>query len=383
MKQLAFSVQEYQQRLANVQKHLASRRLDALLACNLSSVCYLSGLESIGTLKYWLCLVPAEGEPVLLAQDFESHNASVFSWVDRVLTYAVGADPIDATLNLLKAEGLTKATLGVELGSQSSLSTQDYLRLRVAVPEADLIDATDLVAAVAAIKSPAEIACLRQAARISSCAMEAAIEAVGPGRRDNDIAAAAAERLYREGSEYTCYPPIVTVGRRSGIPHTASKGIPIRPSDAVFMELGACVKRYSSPLMRTAVIGEPPAKMQRMFQMCLASVNAAIASLKPGAVAGQVADTARQAMGPMPRGWVWHGCYAYSVGLGFPPEWCDCGSISVVEASEAILAPGMAFHLTTSIREPGTMGTTCSETVVIGEQDCCVLTDLPRKLFVR
>lgn len=383
MKRLAFTVEEYRARVAKVQKSLVDQKLDGLLVNNMASICYLTGLESIAVHKYWLCVVPMEGDPVLLSQDFESHNALVSSWVDQVETYGIVDDPVAATARLLQARGLDQKRLGIELGSLSSLSVQNYLRLREAVPKATLVDATDLVPCVASIKSPAEIAYLREAGRISSIAMRAAIEAVKEGATDNDLAAVAAECLFHEGSEYECYQPIVTVGPRSGVPHTTFQRIAIGKGDPVFMEFGACVRRYSSPIMRTAVIGEPPEKLKRMFGLCLASVNSSLANLKPGAVTGDVAATSEKAIGPMPRGWVWHGYYAYSIGLGFPPEWADCGAIDVVKGNRAILQPGMVFHCSTSIRDPGKMGATCSETVVITDDGCEVLTNLPRELFIR
>ena len=284
---------------------------------------------------------------------------------------------------MLRARGLDVKRLGVELGPLSSLSIQNYLRLREAVPDAKLQDATDLVPCVAAIKSPAEIAYLREAARISSAAMRAAIEAVREGRTDNDIAAVSAERMLSEGSEYQCYQPIVTVGPRSGVPHTTFQRVPFRRGDPVFMEFGTCVRRYTSPIMRTAVLGKPTEKMKRMFGLCLDSVAAALANLKSGAVVGDVAAASERAMGPLPRGWVCHGYHAYSIGLGFPPEWADCDKIGVVKGNLTVLRQGMVFHCSTSIRDPGKMGTTCSETVVITERGCEVLTDLPRELFLR
>ncbi len=71
--------------------------------------------------------------------------------------------------------------MGVEIGALSSLSTQDYLRLREALPAARLVNATEIVPCAALIKSPAEIAYLREAGRISSAAMQAAIAAVREG----------------------------------------------------------------------------------------------------------------------------------------------------------------------------------------------------------
>src|SRR5437868_12178927 len=116
--------------------------------------------------------------------------------------------------------------------------------------------------------------------------MQAAIAVIAEGRSDNDVAAAAAECLICEGSEYMCYQPIVTVGPRSGVPHSTFQRVPINRGESVFMEFGACIRRYSSPIMRTAVLGEPPDKMKQMFGMCLASVTTSLANLKPGAVAG-------------------------------------------------------------------------------------------------
>lgn len=382
-KQLAFTVSEYQARVRKVQQALAAKGLAGLLVDNLASICYLTGLESFAVHKYWLCLLPAVGDPILLTQDFESHNALLYSWVKQVETYALFTDPVKATVDLLKAQKLDGKSLGIELGPLSSISIQDYLRLREALPKAKLIDATNVVPCVGGIKSPAEIAYIKEAARISSAAMKAAIDAIQEGKTDNDIAAVAAERLIRDGSEYMCYQPIVTVGARSGIPHSTFHRVPIRRGDPVFMEFGACVNRYSAPIMRTAVVGKPPDKMKRMFAMCLASVSSSIEHLKPGAVTGEVATRSEKAIGTLPKGWVWHGYYAYSIGLGFPPEWGDCEEIEVVVGNKAVLRPGMVFHCSTSIRDPGKLGTTCSETVLITDKGCEVLTSLPRELFVR
>jgi len=43
----------------------------------------------------------------------------------------------------------------------------------------------------------------------------------------------------------------------------------------------------------------------------------------------------------------------------------------------------MAFHLSTSIRDPGRIGATCSETVVVTDRGCEVLSNVPRVLFRR
>lgn len=382
-KNLAFTVQEYRGRVAKVQKAINAFGWDGLLLHNLASICYLTGFQSLSVHKFWTCIVLPEGDPILLSQDFESYNAQWGCWLTHIETFEVFADPVAALRDLLKKMKLDRKKLGIELGTWSSLTAQGYLKLQQTVPKATFEDATDIVPRVQAVKSPTEIKYLREAGRISTLAMQAAIDAVAEGRTDNDIAAAASAKLIQEGSEYQCYQPIVTVGLRSGIPHTSFHRIPIRAGDPVFMEFGACINRYSAPMMRTAVIGEPSPKMRRMFEMCRRSVDASIAALGPGVTGGEVAAAAGKAIGKLPAGWVWHGYHAYSVGLGFPPEWADSLEVGASPGSKAILEPGMSFHCSTSIRDPGKLGTTCSETVLITENGCDVLTDLPRQLFVK
>lgn len=382
-KTLAFSLKEYRERTNRVQALVRAQGWDGLLLHNLASICYLTGFESLSVHKFWTCLVLPEGDPILLVQDFESYNSQWGCWLSQIQTFGVTADPMVALQRLLQDLRLDRKKLGVELGILSSLSAQGYVKLQTALPRARFEDATRVVPRVMAVKSHAEIKYLHEAGRITTAGMKAAIAEVAEGKTDNDIAAAASDVLIREGSEYQCYQPIVTVGRRAGIPHSTFHRIPIRRGDPVFMEFGACVNRYSAPMMRTAVVGEPSSKMRRMFEMCRRSVDASIATLGPGVTGGEVAAAAAKAIGGLPKGWVWHGIHAYSVGLGFPPEWADCLDVEASAGSRAIFEPGMSFHCSTSIRDPGKLGTTCSETVLITERGCDVLTNLPRELFIK
>lgn len=60
-----------------------------------------------------------------------------------------------------------------------------------------------------------------------------------------------------------------------------------------------------------------------------------------------------------------------------------CEAIEVSRGSTTVLQPGMVFHCSTSIRDPLQAGATCSETVLITDKGCEVLTSLPRELFRR
>lgn len=73
--------------------------------------------------------------------------------------------------------------------------------------------------------------------------------------------------------------------------------------------------------------------------------------------------------------------YGYSVGIGFPPVWVE-RSVEIAEDSDDVLQPGMVFHAHRALRIPGVMGVGFSETVLVTENGCELLTDHPRKLAV-
>jgi Xaa-Pro dipeptidase len=213
--------------------------------------------------------------------------------------------------------------------------------------------------------------------------MQVVLRMAAEGKTDNDLAAAAMEFCVREGGEFFCIEPIISLGARSGVPHCTFARNRIEKGDLCFVEIGACVHRYSGPLIRTFSIGEPGVMERRVCDEVQASLDAVIDTLRPGIPAREVALKARK-----PWEWTytnkelfWNGAYAYSTGLGFPPDWGDA-NLLIREEDDFILTPGMVFHCTNNVRKGGIFGVGISETVAITETGCEVLTNLPRKLFV-
>ncbi len=95
--------------------------------------------------------------------------------------------------------------------------------------------------------------------------------------------------------------------------------------------------------------------------------------MKPGAMTREIALKAESAWTPICKELIWHGCYAYSVGLGFPPDWNDV-PVCIRIDSNFVLEPGMCFHATTSLRKAGKYCTAMSETILITENGNEVLT---------
>lgn len=378
IRQLAFPVEEYQARLAQVQASMSARGQDALLLHRRASLCYLTGMENCYMTAPYYTVVPARGEPVLIASQFEMLNAEATSWCAQRVTFRVGDDPLKCAAGVVADHVQSDGVCGVELGA---LSARQLQGLQGLLPGLSLREADDVVPLSMQRKSPLEVEKMRRAGELSALGMEAALAECAEGKSDNDAAAAAYDAMVRAGGEFMCIEPIVTVGPRSGIPHSTFRRTRLEKGDAVFVEVGGCFHRYSAPLMRTAVIGAPADDVREAGEACVRSLSAVIEAMRPGVPAREAALCGKAAWEEISTRLIWHGIYGYSVGLGFPPDWNDT-SLLITENSDYVLESGMCFHVTTSLRDALQFGTAFSETVLVTDNGPEVLTGTARELRV-
>ncbi|MEP7064173.1 MAG: Xaa-Pro peptidase family protein [Betaproteobacteria bacterium] len=378
--EMAFPESEYAARLARTRVAMARADVDVLVVHSLPDICYLTGFQTPLSDWYSCAIVPMEGEPVLQVCD---HELAAMNTYVRTLLPVLWESMDAAVLELgayLRHVGAATARIGL-VCRRPGLTPYTREHLRQELPGATFTDVSDLVPRIRAIKSPAEIACMRNAAQLSGLGMTAAIAAVRDGATENDVTAAAMQAIVAAGGEYFSIDPIVRAGRRSGVTHATAKRGVIRPGDAVFMEIGGVYQRYCAPLLRTAVIGPPPEALRRLGDVSLRAMEMLLANLVPGRSMGDVASAAMQALAGLDAAVRMRGYFGYSVGIGFPPSWVE-RSVEIAEGRTDVLVPGMIFHLHRALRIPGVVGVAFSETATITESGHELLTAFPRELLV-
>lgn len=379
--QLIFSKEEYRRRMDKVKRLMDQRGLDVLLLHSLPSIHYLTGFQTVALRAYNGFVMGSDGECTIIVEQDEQHNVRQNSWVEKIATYARWDDPIQVTSDVINSGGRRAKRIGMEFGSRY-LNKLQFDQLS-GLLEADTVDATDFVPSCMLLKSPAELCYIEQAAAITIKGLQAALDQVAIGKTDNDIAAAAFSALISRGSEYMSSDPIVCVGQNASIPHGHFKSRPVRSGDTVLLEMSACVGRYSAPLMRAVSVGKPNSAVAAMASACRNAVESLIDAMKPGASFASAAARGKAALPLTAPDVIFHGTYAYSIGLGFPGvSWADC-PLEVRDGSKSEFEPGMVFHLPMSLRHQGMFGVAVSETVAITDKGCKVLTDMSRELFVR
>ncbi len=377
--EMTFDLGEYEPRLAAVRQRMAQSGIDTLLVHTFANIFYLIGHQTTGMANYHCLVVPAASAPCLVVRRLEAPLADACSWIDDFEIWEDHEDPITITIEALRTRGLDRGTIGVELSS-TAVSAQFVERTQSEVPSSTIKDASGLVGGVRRIKSEAEIECIRQAAVITSKGVRAALIAIMPGATENEVAAAAVSTMYRAGSEFMSREPTVSSGPRSGIAHTSFKRRVLETGDSVLLEMSGCFNRYNAPLMRVASIGEPSDRMKKLSDACLTGLEDAIATVKPGATAGDVERAVSDAY--RAAGLSAGKRAGYSVGIGFPVTWMEADIIALKRDDPTVLKPGMVFHIVPALREARKFSVGCSETVLVTERGSEVLTTLDRRVFV-
>jgi Xaa-Pro dipeptidase len=173
-------------------------------------------------------------------------------------------------------------------------------------------------------------------------------------------------------------------GWRTHIPHATWTAKVIEAGENVPVELTGVVRRYAGPLFRTYAVG-PRTKWARDyaadFEVVKAQLEAAIGAIGPGVTSNDVHMAVASAAREQGRAASFNKRTGYSVGLNFPPDWGEGYLLDLVGGNETVLEPGMTFHLPMSLRGEDDLSIAVSETVLVTEQGCEVLTKLPRELI--
>lgn len=376
---LPFSMEEYRARVAAVRAEMAKRGVDLLLVYTPENMLYLTGYQTAGYFGYQCLALPVEGEPAILTRRQEEQNARFLSWVPQRFSVLDVDDRVAKTVEMVRLFPRVKR-LGLEKNSWF-MTVATYERLVELLGAVEVVDCSQLVDRIRLVKSAREIAYFREAARILDLAAAAAVGSVRDGATENDVAATFSDTAIRAGSEYTGIPHLIKSGERCRLAHGAWDNRRLQRGDVVFMELSACVKRYSAAMMRTVQVGPEDAEVRRAAGIVIESLNRTIEKIRPGVTTGELNRAAvsviRQAGFPAaPRR------MGYSLGLGFPPRWGEWDTFDFQPDGQMEIVSGMVFHVVPTIPLNPQAAIGFSETVLVTEQGHEVLTTSPRTFRV-
>ncbi len=147
-----------------------------------------------------------------------------------------------------------------------------------------LVDITKTVHEMRLIKSPAEIALMRQAAEISAAAHIHAMAMCRPGMNEYQLEAEMMYQFQINGARYPAYTSIVGSGINSCTLHYNDNNRIIKNKSIVLIDAGCEYKNYASDITRTfPANGRFSAEQRAIYEIVLAAQLAGIKAVRPNA----------------------------------------------------------------------------------------------------
>ena len=293
---------EFTGRIERIQKVLQEQNYDAYLVhaneADQASVRYLSDhwpiFETAGV------LVPREGEPVLLigpeAEPF-ARDRSRIPRIRKLLEYRESAEPeypdipVSTFPEVFDEVSGGRGVKTLALGDYAILPMPVYDGIRGALPRrAKIVRAEWIIAGMRSVKSPNEIALIREAHRISELALEDVLHEMKPGMTEKEVVGLVYHALYRHGAECEGFPNYVFGGRKTRNAIARSTYDPVRKGELVQLCIGARYGGYSSSVGRPVLFGRMPAGMRSHVQFGLDAHLQTYEWIRQGVVSGEVAE---------------------------------------------------------------------------------------------
>lgn len=223
-------------------------------------------------------------------------------------------------------------------------------------------------------KSPAEIARLERAIRITEKGFEAAAKLLRPGAFEYELMGAIEGTYLKNGAEGFGFPSIVGSGPNSCRLHYQANRRQMQDGELVVMDIGAEFEHYSADITRTLpVSGKFSPRQAQVYRLVLEAQKRAIAAARPGI---KVADVHAAAKNYLAENKVaehfWHSTSHF---LGLRTH-------DTPTSYEEPLRPGMVITVEPGLYYPEeNLGVRIEDDILITENGCTVLSNgIPREI---
>lgn len=327
---------------------------------DMDTIANVSSLAAVSIVPYGTFYI--EGDPPDLA-GYESRL--------HALARAGGAQPGPREALVAALKGLSRtATIGVdERGIEPSILEA----LPSLLPGRSVRPAFGLLHRVRMVKTPPEVDRLARAARITERAAAVATKAAVAGMTEREMAAIFEGHLVREGARP--FFTVILFGRRGVEPNGMPSDAHLAPGDVIRFDIGCMLEGYAADISRTAVFGEPSAKVRDYYHAIQRGEEEAIAAMRRWVPASEihrvaVEATRRAGIPHYRRHHVGHG-----VGLDvYDPPLLGPQDHTPLEA-------GMVFEVETPYYEFGFGGLQVEDTVLVTPNGAEILTTSSRDLW--
>lgn len=335
------TVEELQQRIARAQALMteAKPKFEALLLAPGSGMYYYSGIRWGGGERLFALTIPRQGEPFLVCPAFEEGRArELLKWPMEVRVWQEDQSPYALVAKGLADRGCKSGAVGVE--EQTRFFFFDGLRK--AAPVLQFVSGDPITIGCRGRKSAHELELMVLANEATVDVLRAVFASLREGLTQREVAGMISQGFQRMGLGGG---GLVLFGEWAALPHGTTQPQQLKEGQGVLMDVGTSVEGYASDITRTGVLGNPPAKIGKAFEVVRQAQEAALQAAVRGRMCAHVDQAARQLVVNNGYGKLYE-IFTHRLGHGIGLDGHEHPYL--VRGNKMLLEPGMTFS-----NEPG------------------------------
>jgi Xaa-Pro dipeptidase len=380
---LHFTREEFADRQRRTRAEMAKAGLEGLLIFRQESMYYLTGYDTSGYSMFQGMYLGADGALALLTRSADQRQARLTSVIEdiRIWTDREGADPAPELRDMVADYGGRGKRIGAEYHAYGLTAQRGKMVDAAFAGFCELVDASDLIRLLRLVKSPAELAYLREAGRLVDEVCAVSQRLTVPGASVDAVYGEMMSAIMRGDGDPSASRWPMGAGEEALLVRYHTGHGTVTPRDQVQFEIAAAYRHYHAALMYVILTGEPDPRHRHMFDACAEALHACEAALRPGNTVGQAFAAHAEVL--TKAGYAGHFLNAcgYTMGATYPPTWMD--SPMVYAGEPQVLAPNMLFFLHMILLNSDTgLSMSLGETAIITEAGCEPISHAPRDLLV-
>jgi Xaa-Pro dipeptidase len=325
----------------------------------------------------------ADGALALLTRSADQRQARLTSVIEdiRIWTDREGADPAAELRDMVADYGGRGKRIGAEYHAYGLTAQRGKMVDAAFAGFCELVDASDLIRLMRLVKSPAELAYLREAGRLVDEVCAVSQRLTVPGASVGAVYGEMMSAIMRGDGDPSASRWPMGAGEEALLVRYHTGHGTVTPRDQVQFEIAAAYRHYHAALMYVILTGEPDPRHRHMFDACAEALHACEAALRPGNTVGQAFAAHAEVL--TKAGYAGHFLNAcgYTMGATYPPTWMDWPMVYAGEPQ--VLAPNMLFFLHMILLNSDTgLSMSLGETAIITEAGCEPISHAPRDLLV-
>ena len=352
----SISDSEYEQRVRRAAELTAEKGLDLLIAnaneADFANCRYLSGywpLFEIGG----VAVAPSGQAALMVGPESEAYarDRSRIPNIHLMVEYRESADPaypgmaVSSFNDVAESVGV-RAPARIGVAGYLVTTMPVYEGIRAAFPDAEIVNADEIMTALRQVKSPAELACLREGLRIGEAALERVLEKVAPGMTELQVVGIVQQALYENGAEYESHPIYSLSGPNTVHAISRPTHRVLQKGDMMQLNMGARVDGYSPSVGRPLCLGRMTPRHRELVEFGLEVHYKTYEWVHAGVIAAEAARKYEQFF--RDRGYESSFLYGPCHGLGLievEKPWMET-------SSEYPLVENMTFQADTFLHDP-------------------------------